>query len=462
MWGVVASCAAPVEETTRATTSDPHVAAGGDVVEAGVFGNESDVASPGDAGTASSPQLTSLSEDVALEHGGAVSAGAQDASAPGGPSLSPEEIHAAPMDAGSAVAEELPPSTPLPEGWRIDDLGLDFSQLCVLSGGIVFCTEGGSPTGVVRRSELYAKYFDEPSLPVRQIAGGDVHICARYDRAASCWGYDSFSQLGRGLLRTVVDVRLVAAGFLNTCMVTESGQIWCWGADGAGQLSAEYVEFGSISEEDSEPNRIDVNGSVHNVFVGGEHICALLEDGQLTCWGSNWFGEGGWQEFPSEGTPRIELGEGEVVGAAAGWHHTCAVFDDGSVKCWGQNNLGQLGLGDTVNRGLDAAEMGDLLPEVDLGAKAVQLALGSTHSCALLADGNIKCWGGYSEELHAQESGDALGDEPGEMGEALNTIALGVGRTASKIVAGGGRTCALRDDDSVYCWSFPSPDPAAE
>ena len=66
--------------------------------------------------------------------------------------------------------------------------------------------------------------------------------------------------------------------------------------------------------------------------------------------------------------PAVNLGTGRTAKMiGAGDHHTCAVLDDDSVKCWGRNDYGQLGLGDTSNRGDGPGEMGDNLPIVDLG-----------------------------------------------------------------------------------------------
>jgi alpha-tubulin suppressor-like RCC1 family protein len=66
--------------------------------------------------------------------------------------------------------------------------------------------------------------------------------------------------------------------------------------------------------------------------------------------------------------PVVDLGTGRTAKMiSAGGEHTCALLDDDSVKCWGRNQYGQLGLGDTSNRGDGPGEMGDNLPVVDLG-----------------------------------------------------------------------------------------------
>src|SRR3546814_20282370 len=81
--------------------------------------------------------------------------------------------------------------------------------------------------------------------------------------------------------------------------------------------------------------------------------------------------------------PTVDLGTGRTaVAIAAGFTHTCALLDDGSLKCWGAGKDGQLGLGDTTNRGYGPSEMGDNLPTVDLGTDrtAVAIAAGVSYT----------------------------------------------------------------------------------
>ena len=72
----------------------------------------------------------------------------------------------------------------------------------------------------------------------------------------------------------------------------------------------------------------------------------------------------------------------QVVSVVTGLHHSCALLKDGLVKCWGENGSGQLGYGDTSNRGDAAGEMGDNLPAVDLGTgrKAKAITVGGRHT----------------------------------------------------------------------------------
>ncbi len=216
--------------------------------------------------------------------------------------------------------------------------------------------------------------------------------------------------------------------------------------------------------------------SVTEVAAALRHTCALLEGGRLKCWGDNDFGQLGQGHTRTLGDsttdgvatiPTIDLGTGRTatqIVANGGFGtvstvtieigHSCALLDNGSVKCWGHNAFGQLGLGDGMSRGDGPGEMGNALPAIDLGRgrTATQLAAGNFHSCALLDNGSVKCWGGNSYgELGLGDTNDR-GDGPGEMGDSLPAIDLESARTATQVAASGGNSCALLDNRSVKCW----------
>jgi alpha-tubulin suppressor-like RCC1 family protein len=126
------------------------------------------------------------------------------------------------------------------------------------------------------------------------------------------------------------------------------------------------------------------------------------------------------------------------------------------MKCWGGNERGQLGLGDTTWRGDNNGEMGYNLPAVDLGVggTALAIAAGYVHTCALLSGGNQMCWG--DNDLGQLGLGDTTwrGDNPDEMGYNLAPVYLGAGKSAAGITANGQHTCALLSDGSVKCWGY--------
>ena len=141
------------------------------------------------------------------------------------------------------------------------------------------------------------------------------------------------------------------------------------------------------------------------------------------------------------GEPRLRAhGEGRV----ARNHHTCAILDDDTLKCWGWNNNGRLGYGDTTDRTAP-----DATAVVDLGSgrTAKALSLGESHTCAILDDDTIKCWGGGNYIGY----GDTT---QREAPDATAVVNLGSGRTAKALSLGNGHTCAILDDDTLKCWGY--------
>jgi hypothetical protein len=200
------------------------------------------------------------------------------------------------------------------------------------------------------------------------------------------------------------------------------------------------------------------------ITAGGGHTCVDTPSGDLKCWGSGTRGVLGSGGTASLGDEPDEMGDALTVVAlgagrravqvSAGYWHTCVVLDNGDVKCWGSGSNGRLGSGGTARLGDDPTEMGDALTAVALGAgrRAVQLSAGYAHTCAVLDNGDLKCWGQGAYGRLGSGSGDDLGDQPDEMGDALTAVALGAGRRAVQISAGYSHTCAVLYNGELKCW----------
>jgi alpha-tubulin suppressor-like RCC1 family protein len=134
--------------------------------------------------------------------------------------------------------------------------------------------------------------------------------------------------------------------------------------------------------------------------------------------------------------------------------HTCVLLEDQSVKCWGRNQVGQLGVGDTSNHGDALNEMADNLPTVNLGAgkTALAIAAGGDATCVLLDGGHIKCWGSNQYGQLGQGDKENRGDEANEMGDDLPPVNMGTGKTAIEVRTDQAHTCALLSDGTVRCW----------
>jgi len=127
---------------------------------------------------------------------------------------------------------------------------------------------------------------------------------------------------------------------------------------------------------------------------------------------------------------------------SSGSAHTCAILDDGSVSCWGYNSDGQLGDGTTTQRNTPTQTS-----SLGTGRTAVAISSGAFHTCAILDDGTVSCWG---RNLYGGLGNGTTTDR----NTPTQTSSLGTGRTAVAISSAAEHTCAILDDASVSCWGY--------
>lgn len=303
---------------------------------------------------------------------------------------------------------------------------------------------------------------------VVQLAAGIGHTCALVsDGAVRCWGSGTFGKLGYGALDDIGDdetpadagdVRFgghavqITAGRGHTCVLLDTGKVRCWGFGRHGKLGYRAEHNIGDDEHPETAGDVDVGGTVVQVSAGGEHTCAVLDDGSVRCWGQGQYGQLGYaavddigdDEPPSAAGP-VDVG-GNVIQVEAGNWHTCALLDTGAVRCWGNDDGGQLGYGySTGNIGDNETPASE--GDVDMGGTVISLASLNAHSCAVLDGGFLRCWGagawgklGYGGE---QNVGDD--ETPAEMGD----VDLGGSVTG---VAAGDHTCAILVGGAVRCW----------
>lgn len=148
----------------------------------------------------------------------------------------------------------------------------------------------------------------------------------------------------------------LAVGGDSTFVLLETGEVMSWGSN-----IYRLLGLGEAAQSRSTPaGPLALGGRAIAISASATHACALLETGQITCWGSNSAGELGrgnnslddpGDSSPMNNVPRfVDQGE-PATAVSVGWSHTCALFSEGRMKCWGFNSSGQLGLGDRLSRG---------------------------------------------------------------------------------------------------------------
>ena len=289
------------------------------------------------------------------------------------------------------------------------------------------------------------------------LALGYHHTCSILDNGtAICWGHDGYEQLGDGgnsdrHVRPSEPVsssdgstyRSIFSTHHRTCALTFSGSLFCWGQNDWGE-SGDGTS--NTYSSPTVPVMIPSNRSVVTVGMGEQHTCAILDDDSLMCWGRDQDGEigNGIEEDVAQYTP-ISIVIPTIRNAISvdgGHTNTCVLFDDGGIMCWGKDHVGQNGDGGssstTHSPGSNVA-----LPE---GRSAIDLSVGAYHSCAVLDDFSITCWGwnAYGQ----------IGDNTTTDAISPVLVQLPAGAKATDVDAGDHHTCAVLENGSVNCWGW--------
>jgi alpha-tubulin suppressor-like RCC1 family protein len=292
------------------------------------------------------------------------------------------------------------------------------------------------------------------------IASGAYHTCGlKLNGTIKCWGSGTYGQLGDGTinssgdsLRTVVGATNpadVVAGAYHTCILEAGGSVQCWGSNSDGQLGVND----SVRDKFSAPASVSGLDNVVALSTGGYHTCAVVVDGSVWCWGLDRDGQviGLGQDVYAP----IQVSTLNASGITAGAYHTCATFtSDGTVHCWGLNGDGQLGFcGDPFTVcatiwfanpvGVESTPLVSPTEVVAaLGAGEVGLAqLGGYHTCALMGDHSMRCWGRGTDGSLGNSDDHSSG----------NPVPVNETSPASQISAGAYHTCAIVEG-IVKCW----------
>lgn len=304
---------------------------------------------------------------------------------------------------------------------------------------------------------------------VTQISARLNHTCSRsLDGGASCWGANGYGMLGDGSTtdraravtvldgggtRALTGTTQISAGFTHTCAVLDTTEAQCWGRNASGQLGD-----GSTTDRTLPVTVLDADGSgplagIVQIAAGGEQTCALVDDGTVYCWGKGANGALGDGTTTTRSLPAPVLdpaGVGPMTGVAAissGVGHSCALLDNGQVRCWGANGYGRLGDGTSMDRRLPAPVVDPFAALTPLTAVA-DVTAGPNHSCSRATDGRARCWG-------SNEYGQLGNPDVGLSGAPVpvqNPSGDGELLHVAQLTAGSAHTCARTDGGGAVCW----------
>jgi alpha-tubulin suppressor-like RCC1 family protein len=283
--------------------------------------------------------------------------------------------------------------------------------------------------------------IDAQSCTARAIVANAAHTCVlRGDSSVACWGNNSHTEVAAASQSLSCQVRGISSSCVpqpaapelgiasalgmsdeGTCAMTDDG-VYCWGRTERGDIVA-------------TPTLVPERAGTVQLRGGETHICSRSAAGDVLCAGLNPHGEVGNGTTSSVATPTRVLEQ--VTDLTAAYWHTCAI-KNGEVWCWGENMRGQV----SSTLALAPQPSPQQVPGV---AGATRVTAGVSHSCALLADKTVVCWG--DNEFGQLGIGvlDAMGAAP----RAPTNVALdGVVELVSGVI----HSCARKMDGTVWCW----------
>jgi alpha-tubulin suppressor-like RCC1 family protein len=293
---------------------------------------------------------------------------------------------------------------------------------------------------------------DEGCMPtstgpqVSALTAGNVHACVTESSGqTSCWGGNPFGQLtslmpagtSRPTRAPALDGVQLASNENYLCLRRADGSVACTGNNANGQLGD------GTNTNRSTPVEVTAARGATWIGAGYYHACAVVA-GTVRCWGRNESRQCGVATTTLCGSnpcarPAVTVpGITDAVQVAAGLSHTCALLRDGTVRCWGDNSSGQIGNGTSGSADLGVTEVPGL-------RDVVQLASGNANTCAVLRDGTVRCWGGNTFGMFLDTGMQRTTPTaiPGLTGVAQ--LAMSVYHACARLTAGG-----------LRCWGYNS------
>ncbi len=322
-------------------------------------------------------------------------------------------------------------------------------QCARMSDGTVRC-RGANHFGELGRGFNEAGIFDPPQtvpglVDVEQVLVIDPYAtCTRHrDGSVRCWGSNEYGQLGTGhegdetcdsvlgpvgcrtrptLVPGLTDVVHLATNLFQACAVRRDGAVWCWGRFGV------LLPMGGSAT----PHRTSLENVV-GLWPRGRGWVARLRSGE---------------HINVQTNPAFQVPAGAVIEGHQSSSHLCYRMPDTSIRCVGRNADGKIGNG-------TSSYPEDVETPWDPGLCGVRSVItGSYHTCALLSDRSVSCWGDpFGSTSLDPDRARCVGLRGPTSCETTPTPLPGLDHVAQIFPATWGG-CALRLDHTVFCWGI--------
>ncbi len=242
------------------------------------------------------------------------------------------------------------------------ELALGDRHTCAVRGDRLQCWGSGALGAIGTFDDPVPLPFAPPVGSVAEVSAGGTFTCLLppadpadpFVATIACMGNNSSGQCGVAALGPFADPvavaidpspqRGIATGLGSHACALVNDELWCWGANGDGQLGRGTTSVRELPG----PLALDGATTFESVAPGFAHTCAI-QASTVWCWGDNGSGQlGGASNGPFSALPAPITSLGSVVAIGAGSVHSCAYVGPQEVWCWGGNDFGQLGTGDTI------------------------------------------------------------------------------------------------------------------
>jgi len=207
----------------------------------------------------------------------------------------------------------------------------------------------------------------------------------------------------------------------NTCMaIMPNGDLYCWGYNYYGQVG------NGTTIDQLVPMKILEN--VDSVFFEGSHSAAIMENGDLYCWGYNENGEAGNGTTIDQLIPIKILENVDSVFFESS--HSAAITENGDLYCWGYNKNGEAGNGTTDKQ----------LTPMKVLENVVSVSLTDYNSAAITSNRELYCWGA---------------NRYGQVGNGTTTDQLlptKVLENVTSVSFESSQSAAITENGDLYCW----------
>lgn len=253
---------------------------------------------------------------------------------------------------------------------------------------------------------------------------------------------NGFAQQANQCVANQVEASLdkLSMGYNSTCFLTSENKVLCVGVN-----SGSHLGFSPLQDDDpyilTASNRYvqsSLGGdlanvkSLHATGFYGYNSCALTYDNEVFCWGS------AASKLPIPPVKKISVDD----------NYGCGITLDDKIICWGSNN--------DLARGLDPNVTP--VPyfnyvKYDNGSDvvgAVAISANSSMSCAVVGEKTL-CWGLNSDNRFGSTRGFGYYFTPSFVRNSSNTADL---EGIKDVKIGGNHTCVLMADKTMKCWGF--------